>query len=151
MTNTFQTRRADPDDAVACAEILQEWIDETPWFETPHPPSAAAPMLREQISVNGFSLAESNGEIAGFSCMSNGVLEFLYVRAKFRDQSVGLTLLKQCKQAQPDGFFLWTFQQNTGARRFYERHGCVEAERTDGAGNEEGLPDIRYVWEGQNG
>jgi hypothetical protein len=32
--------------------------------------------------------------------------------------------------------------------RFYERHGFVEAERTDGRRNEERAPDIRYVWDG---
>ena len=36
--------------------------------------------------------------------------------------------------------------RNTGARRFYERHGFVEAGRTDGRGNEEGVPDVLYVF-----
>ena len=42
---------------------------------------------------------------------------------------------------------LWTFAANTGARRFYERHGFVATRRTDGD-NEEGAPDILYVWSG---
>jgi hypothetical protein len=32
------------------------------------------------------------------------------------------------------------------ARRFYERHGFVSVERTDGLHNEEREPDISYVW-----
>jgi hypothetical protein len=30
--------------------------------------------------------------------------------------------------------------------RFYQRHGFVPVERTDGAGNEEREPDVRYQW-----
>ena len=40
---------------------------------------------------------------------------------------------------------LWTFQSNHGARRFYERHGFVAVQHTDGD-NEEGAPDVRYEW-----
>jgi len=32
------------------------------------------------------------------------------------------------------------------ARRFYGREGFVEVEHTDGAGNEEGEPDVRLEW-----
>jgi hypothetical protein len=32
------------------------------------------------------------------------------------------------------------------ARRFYERHGFVAVEHTDGAGNEEREPDVRFLW-----
>jgi len=145
----FEIRRAMPDDADDCAAILQEWIDETDWFLSIHPAGAAAPMLRAQINAVGFTLAMENGQIAGFSCLANGVLEFLYIRNASRNKGIGRMLLNRCKFANPDGFELWTFQQNTAARRFYEREGFFEAERSDGAGNEEGLPDIRYIWEGK--
>jgi putative acetyltransferase len=41
---------------------------------------------------------------------------------------------------------LWTFQSNTLARRFYERQGFTLVELTDGAANEERLPDALYRW-----
>ena len=34
---------------------------------------------------------------------------------------------------------------NSGARRFYERHGFTAAKFGDGSGNEEKLPDIQYL------
>ena len=37
---------------------------------------------------------------------------------------------------------------NIGAQRFYQRHGFVVAETTDGSQNEEKEPDIRLVWTG---
>ena len=54
-------------------------------------------------------------------------------------------LLDRVKAAQ-DEIQLWTFQANAGARRFYERHAFLAEELTDGAGNDEGEPDVRYRW-----
>jgi hypothetical protein len=54
--------------------------------------------------------------------------------------------LEQAKRLRPNGLWLWTFQANTGARRFYERHGFVAVDATDGSGNEERAPDVRYAW-----
>ena len=36
--------------------------------------------------------------------------------------------------------------KDAGAQRFYLREGFAETARTDGARNEEGLPDIAYEW-----
>jgi hypothetical protein len=49
------------------------------------------------------------------------------------------------RPCSPIDLNLWTFQGNTRARRFYERHGFVGYEMTDGD-NEEGAPDIHYRW-----
>jgi ribosomal protein S18 acetylase RimI-like enzyme len=57
-------------------------------------------------------------------------------------------LLDLAKALQPAGLQLWVFETNVGAQRFYRRHGFVEVERTDGAGNEEKAPDIRMAWPG---
>jgi hypothetical protein len=50
------------------------------------------------------------------------------------------------KTLRPDGFQFWVFQQNERARRFYEAHGAAAVEFTDGSGNEEKTPDVRYRW-----
>jgi hypothetical protein len=50
------------------------------------------------------------------------------------------------KSRSPQGLQLWTFASIVGAQRFYERHGFVIAETTDGSGNEENQPDLRLVW-----
>ena len=55
-------------------------------------------------------------------------------------------MLAHVKSRRPGGFRLWTFQDNAGARRFYDRHGLRAVELTDGAGNEEKMPDVRYAW-----
>ena len=38
------------------------------------------------------------------------------------------------------------FQKNTGAIRFYERHGFRLVKLTDGADNMEREPDALYAW-----
>jgi len=55
-------------------------------------------------------------------------------------------LLARAREERPAGLQLWTFQVNDEARRFYGREGFVEVEHTDGAGNEEGEPDVRLEW-----
>ena len=70
----------------------------------------------------------------------------LYLLPEACGQGIGKALLDRAKgEAGP--LELWTFQANTGAQRFYLREGFVEARRTDGAENDEGLPDIFYTWQ----
>jgi GNAT superfamily N-acetyltransferase len=75
-------------------------------------------------------------------------IDQLYVAPPSWGRGLGTFLVELAKQRRPDGLQLWTFASNEGAQRFYRRHGFVEAERTDGSGNEEGAPDIRFVWPG---
>lgn len=63
-------------------------------------------------------------------------------------RAAGTLLLRRAMEEHGEGFQLWTFQANEGARRFYERHGFVAVEFTDGARNEEKTPDVRYEWRG---
>jgi GNAT superfamily N-acetyltransferase len=72
----------------------------------------------------------------------------LYVDPGLTGRGLGRALLDVAKRERPSGLQLWAFQSNARAVRFYERHGFVEAERTDGAANEERAPDIRLVWVG---
>lgn len=70
----------------------------------------------------------------------------LYVDPAFTGRGWGSRLIELAKSRRPGGLQLWTFATNTGAQRFYLRHGFAVAETTDGSGNEEKAPDIRFVW-----
>jgi hypothetical protein len=59
-------------------------------------------------------------------------------------RGVGHELWEHVVAQRPGGIQFWVFQQNERARRFYEAHGAVPVEFTDGAGNEERTPDVRY-------
>jgi GNAT superfamily N-acetyltransferase len=90
-------------------------------------------------------VAEGAGQVLGFAVCTPTFLDGLYVRPDLTGQGVGSLLLDVVDATHPDGYELWVFESNTGARRLYERRGLVEVERTDGSGNEEKSPDIRMA------
>lgn len=81
----------------------------------------------------------------GFLALSGETIDALYVTPEAQRLGLGAMLLRHAK-ARAKRLELWTFQANTDAQRFYTREGFVEVERSDGAENDENLPDIRYVW-----
>jgi len=91
-------------------------------------------------------VAERDGELLGFATCTPTFLDSLYIRPDLTGQGLGALLLDVVEATHPDGYELWVFLSNLGARRFYERRGLVEVERTDGSGNEERSPDIRMAW-----
>lgn len=91
-------------------------------------------------------LAVTGNDAVGMMVTSSGWLDQLYVEPGRIGEGIGSRLLDHAKDRAGADLQLWTFEANLGARRFYERHGFVEVERTDGSGNEEGAPDVRCVW-----
>ena len=85
-------------------------------------------------------------EIVAMMSLDNGWIDQLYVDPVWNGQGIGSSMIQLAKERYPNGLQLWTFESNVGARRFYERHGFIEVERTDGQDNEEHSPDICYRW-----
>lgn len=92
---------------------------------------------------------DPTGALAGILVLDGPWLDQLYVEPTITGRGIGRRLLNLAKRERPGGLRLWTFESNTGAQRFYERHGFVATRRTDGRDNEEGAPDILYVWNGE--
>ncbi|MHB1509956.1 MAG: GNAT family N-acetyltransferase [Acidimicrobiales bacterium] len=91
--------------------------------------------------------AHGSGTVIGLMVLDGDFLDQLYVDPRHNGAGVGSELLAIARSLRPGGLQLWTFQSNVGAKRFYERHGFAPVEWTDGAGNEERAPDVRYVWQ----
>ena len=90
-------------------------------------------------------VAELDGAAVGVMALERpDGLEQLYVAGSAAGRGIGSALLAVARRELGGRVQLWTFQANTGARRFYERHGFVAVEQTDGD-NEEGAPDVRYL------
>lgn len=87
-----------------------------------------------------------NRNIVAMMSLENGWIDQLYVDPEWSGQGIGSSLIQLAKKRYPKRLALWTFESNIGARRFYERHGFYEAERTDGRENEEHAPALRYLW-----
>lgn len=88
-------------------------------------------------------------EVVGYLILDPAWLDSLYVRPELTGQGIGTALLDLAKGLRPGGFSLWVFESNLRAQRFYETHGLLRLERTDGSENEEQAPDIRMVWPGE--
>lgn len=93
-------------------------------------------------------VAERGGAVVGYLVLTGDWLDDLFLAPGETGHGLGSALLDVAKAERPDGFCLWVFASNLGARRFYARHGLVELETTDGAGNEERAPDVRMAWPG---
>ena len=91
-------------------------------------------------------VAEQDGALAGILVLDGDFVDQLYVEPGLTGRGIGSALLAVAKRERPQGLRLWAFQTNTGARRFYERHGFVELRRTDGRDNEERAPDVLYAY-----
>jgi GNAT superfamily N-acetyltransferase len=91
-------------------------------------------------------IAERDGDLLAFATCTPTFLDALYVRPDLQGEGLGSLLLDVVEATHPDGYELWVFESNLGARRLYERRGLVEVERTDGSDNEEKSPDIRMAW-----
>jgi ribosomal protein S18 acetylase RimI-like enzyme len=150
MMPAVNLRTARSQDIVACAAILNAWIDETDWMPRIHTPEAV--LKHYQVVVfqqQRMFVAQTDGAIAGMMALSqDGFVTALYVSQDFRRHGIGTLLIERAKDELTQSVSLWTFQANAGAREFYRRQGFFEVNRTDGD-NDEGLPDILLEWRAQ--
>ena len=102
----------------------------------------------ENLAFFGRLLREGEGYMLGrgFAIVHGDELSHLFVHPDEIGTGVGHALFEHVQTLRPDGFDFWVFQQNERARRFYEAHGAVAVEFTDGSANEEKTPDVRYEW-----
>ena len=137
---------ATPQDAADLADILRGWIHEMPWMPKLHTLDQDFGFLRHLIAAQIVTVARSDAATVGFMAQDLAEITCLYLAPPARGQGVGAALLDHAK-SNTARLEAWTFQANICARRFYSREGFVEAYLTDGAKNDERLPDVRLIWE----
>ncbi len=145
----IELRRATVDDAGAVADVFLDSFHATYDFPLAHPDDEVRTWIRERLIPNDeVWVLDDGGAIVGLLALAPGWIEQLYIAPGRLGQGLGSRLVELAKARKPEALQLWTFQVNERARRFYERHGFVVAETTDGSGNQEGQPDVRYEWRG---
>ena len=96
------------------------------------------------------TVAERGGELVGLMALSSQPdgrwIDQMSVHPSCVGQHIGSMLLAQALATLPAPIRLYAFQQNAGARRFYERHGFVAVTFTQGEANEERCPDVLYEY-----
>ena len=137
---------AKPRDAARLATILADWKDETPWLPDLHSRDEDARFFTHLIAETEVLTLRNWRGLQGFLARDGEVVQALYVAGPARGRGIGKQLLGEAKR-RSNRLSLWTFQANARARAFYSREGFREAEATDGAANDEKLPDVRLVWE----
>ena len=147
----FSLRRAQLADAGSAAEIYITSSEASVPYIPPltHTSDEIHRWLRDIVLTCEVWLAEGNGQAQAVMVLDGDELGQLYVHPRCQGRGVGAALVRLAQSRRPGGLSLWTFQSNRGAQRFYERHGFVEVERTDGSGNDEQAPDIRFEWHAQ--
>ncbi|MFJ9866511.1 GNAT family N-acetyltransferase [Streptomyces sp. NPDC101165] len=142
-------RRAVAADARAVADVwLRSYTAALPTVVRPRSDDEVRDYFREVVvpSRETWVAAAGGGEIVGMMVLAGDELSQLYLDPDWRGRGLGDRFVALAKERSPGGLGLWTFQVNEPAHRFYERHGFVAVEHTDGRGNEEREPDVRYVW-----
>ena len=115
--------------------------------------------LRQPSPAQAGFIAEHGGHPVGFVFLLGDadarygtLLDNLHVAAAVRGAGVGRALLSAAAREIVErrwqrGLYLWVFAANTGARRFYERHGGEAVEHAE-LTTADGLPHpaVRYAW-----
>jgi GNAT superfamily N-acetyltransferase len=139
-------RRAKLEDADALAELFRRSYGTLTFLPTLHTPEEDRAHFANVVANQDVWVAEEDGGILGFVALKGDEGTFLYVGPEAHGRGVGSRLFEQAQRARPGGFSFSAFQKNERARRFYEKRGCVAVELTEGEGNEEREPDVRYEW-----
>ena len=104
-------------------------------------------------------VATEDEKLCGLACTYlhrdaqwGALLDNLHVLPPWQGQGAGKKLICASaewalKQDPETGFYLWVFEANTPARKFYERMGAMNQEKTM-VNNPDGstAPVLRYVW-----
>ena len=137
----LRLRPAAPQDAAAISVIHRL----AAFIPPPHTAEKSLRLVQRLMSENRTLVAEVAGEVVGYIIFNDGWVNHLFVRPDRQGHGHGAALLDRVMADRRERQ-LWTFQKNARARKFYEDRGWVLAELTDGRGNEEKEPEVRYVW-----
>jgi ribosomal protein S18 acetylase RimI-like enzyme len=150
MTMPVELKSATPSDSGRIAQLL---IDARAAF-MPYAPSAYTDeeiqswVAASLVPSGDVILASANGETVGvmatkLACDCSWITQMVVDPAHVGHR-IGSSLLAHALRILQPPIRLYTFQANTGARRFYERYGFRAIRFTDGRANEEHCPDILY-------
>ncbi len=142
----FAVRKLEITESDTVAFVLRASFDDRlPWLAGLHTPEEDRAFVSEHLFQTCELFGAFAPDLVGVIAFRPGWIDQLYVLPGSQGRGVGSALLAKAR-AENVELQLWTFQCNTGAREFYEGHGFVAIDKTDGAANEEREPDILYRW-----
>ena len=123
--------------------------DALPYLPALHTDDDTRRWMAEVVFAAGSMwVAAAENRIVGFVALNAGRdhLDHLYLLPGWCGRGIGSTLLATAKEHSAGTLRLFTFQQNTRARAFYEARGFTVVDMNDGSRNEEREPDVLYKW-----
>jgi ribosomal protein S18 acetylase RimI-like enzyme len=148
MNASLRTATIEDIQAVAHVLIWSRMVF-LPFAPSVHPPAVLRQWVAEHLIPSGrVTVAVVEDQVVAVLAVSeadgHSWIDQLYVLPGFEGRGLGTRLLHHAHTILRPPIRLCTFQANTRARHFYERHGYVAIRFTDGHGNEEGCPDVVY-------
>jgi GNAT superfamily N-acetyltransferase len=144
-------RPATSQDAERFTEILiQSRATFLPFAKSPHTDAAMHLWVREKLLPHAkcYVAQDEQSRLLGILALESNAtgnwIEQLYLCPQHVAQGIGTQLLHFALRQLSLPIRLYTFQQNFGARRFYERHGFRAIAWSNGAENEERCADVLY-------
>jgi ribosomal protein S18 acetylase RimI-like enzyme len=143
-------RQATPTDAPSVAEVyLESRKTFLAFAPLAHSDAEVRQWITDVLIPSGrVTVAKSGTKLVGMMALSRdgqlGWIDHLYLHPSAVGRGIGTQLLECARQELGPLIRLYTFQANTGSRRFYERHGFQPIAFSDGHTNEEHCPDVLY-------
>ena len=134
-------RRATIHDALACASIVDEWVEKTAEMPRLYDRDQLFSMIRSAIPTREVWVI---GEpIEGYISYNPDLLQISALYVKFTGEGRGKILLDQVKH-QRKYLQLWSHEFNTSAHKFYKREGFEAIDRKDHGSD--GIPELKFKW-----
>lgn len=150
LTNAMvKVRRAEADDLLDCAAIINDYIDETAWLPRMHDRAAMEAMFSpELLDKRTVLVAECEGKIVGYLSLNQeaAFVHAVYLRPGAQGHGTGKAMLDAAKKISPQGLDLTIFEPNRRAYQFYLREGFVEVPEGRKEDTEEGVLTLLMRW-----
>lgn len=127
-------------------EILAAANAQFDWLPKLYSSAEEIMLIGDMIDRGWVRVAYMDDVIVGWIARKGTEIHALCLRPDMQGHGIGRALMRDA-QRNAKVLGLWSYQANTNATRFYEKAGFIEIERTDGAGNDARLPDIRFEWQ----
>ncbi len=143
--NAVSIRPAHALDAGRLAQILAAGNAQFHWLPRIFTSAEEIDIIGDMIDAGWVRCAYLDDALAGFIARKGTEIHALCLQPHLQGRGVGRALMRDA-QRNATKLGLWSYVANAHASQFYEKAGFREITRTDGAGNEAHLPDIRYEW-----
>jgi GNAT superfamily N-acetyltransferase len=127
------------------ADILAAANAQLDWLPALYSSAEEIGLIAHMIESGWVRVAYLDDVIVGWIARKGTEIHAFCVQPDVQGRGVGSALMRDA-QRNAKKLGLWSYQYNDRASHFYTQAGFIEIMRTDGAGNDAHLPDIRYEW-----